>query len=1414
MTTKDELLSPDYLFEVSWEVCNKVGGIYTVIATKSLYLKSELGRHHILVGPDVWMNTESNPDFLEDSTLFKGWRLKAQEEGIRVRVGRWNVPGKPYAILVDYKSFLPRQNEILTEYWKRFGVDSLTGNWDYRESAIFGYAAGRVIESFCLYNLDPSDKVVAQFHEWQTGSGLLYLKGSSLPVATVFTTHATIIGRCVAGNNLELYNGMDSYNGDQMAQRFNVIARHSLEKKSAQNADVFTTVSDTTARECAQFLERKVDVTTPNGFEDSFTPATPEDYDNARSEARAKLIEVAAAMSGAPVEPNAVLIGIGGRYEYRNKGLDVFLDAMAALKRSEDVIKPVHAFIMIPSGHNGPDKNLLAKLSGQGAAEYTTQVSHVLQHPEWDTISRRLGELGIFNAPDDKVKVYFVPSYLNGDDGVFNKSYYDLLVGLDATFFPSYYEPWGYTPLESLAFSIPTLTTSLAGFGLWVRDYYKKEHPGISVIDRNDRNYQSVVDGVMDRIKEISSLDREGRAVYMESAKDVARIALWQNQIEYYKQAYSLALKKIIGSMGNFPAIKAKKTMDYEKIQIDAPTWKSVMVTRHLPEALSGLETLCKNLWWCWNDSAKALFKAVDADLWHSSGHNPMVILDKVSLRRYKELAKDKAFLEQLSAVMDEFNAYMELKKQRTEPSVAYFCMEYGLDTSLKIYSGGLGILAGDYLKETSDMNVNLVAVGLLYRYGYFTQRLTAQGNQVADYDAQDFLKIPAEPVMDAEGNWLTTSVEFPGRNLTARIWKVNVGRTDLYLLDTDWEANIPEDRQVTHQLYGGNWENRLKQELLLGVGGIRALRALGLNPQIYHCNEGHAAFIGMERLREYIQKDNLDFNEALEVVRASSLFTTHTPVPAGHDAFDEGILRQYIGHYPENLKVSWESVMGLGKLDGRNTSEKFSMSILAANISQNVNGVSMLHGKVSQDIFANMYPGYLPEELHVSYVTNGVHYPTWASKEWKKLHAKVFGDEFKTHHYDKKCFEGVYNLSDEEVWNTRKLLKSTLINVIRERFSNPALCSHYSPRQIVQIKKTLRDDVLTIGFARRFATYKRATLLFSDLDRLDKIVNNPACPVQFIFAGKAHPADGAGQDLIKQIVEISKQPRFLGKIVFVPGYDITLAKRLVQGVDVWLNNPTRPQEASGTSGEKASMNGVMHFSAPDGWWVEGYKAGAGWALPMERTYDDQNYQNELDSATIYSIFENDIVPAYYNIDRTTGRSSEWIGYIKNTIAQVACNFTTNRMLTDYCNQYYVPQAERTVKLVADDYAAARQIAAWKKMVRKQWNNIEVVSYTSPDSSYSLSLDSALKSEVVLNLGLLKPEDIGVEMLLTTSDAKGALHIQEKIEFNLVDFNEGQATFQASILPERTGMYHVATRIYPKNPALPHRQDCQLVKWL
>ena len=546
---KTELIKPDYLFEVSWEVCNKVGGIYTVVATKSLYLKSEYNRHHIMVGPDVWMDTDSNPDFLEDPTLYRAWRLQAASEGLRVRVGRWNVPGKPTAILVDFKQFLTSQNEILTEFWKKFQVDSLTGNWDYRESALFGYAAGRVIESFYRFNLDSSDKVVAQFHEWMTGTGLLYLKSVQVPIATVFTTHATVIGRCIAGNNLPLYDGLLGYNADEKARQFNVVARHSLEKKAAQYSDVFTTVSDITAQECRQFLGRPVDVVTPNGFEPSFTPATDEEYEEQRAAARNRLVEVAAAMSGEAVPENAVLIGIGGRYEWKNKGIDVFIEAMNRLGRDRNLNKQVLALVEVPAWVGEPREDLVERLSSNEKFDTPLEcpvITHWLNDMSHDNVTGMMKYHDMWNRPEDKVKLIFVPCYLDGKDGVINISYYDVIIGKDLSVYPSYYEPWGYTPLESVAFHVPCVTTSLSGFGMWansVKGGNSTIMDGVEVIRRTDYNYSEVADRIKETVSDFSLLSDKEVEEIRKKAKKLSDKALWKNFIKYYYEAYDIALK-------------------------------------------------------------------------------------------------------------------------------------------------------------------------------------------------------------------------------------------------------------------------------------------------------------------------------------------------------------------------------------------------------------------------------------------------------------------------------------------------------------------------------------------------------------------------------------------------------------------------------------------------------------------------------------------------------------------------------------------------------------------------------------------------------------------------------------------------------------------------------------------------------
>ena len=834
------------------------------------------------------------------------------------------------------------------------------------------------------------------------------------------------------------------------------------------------------------------------------------------------------------------------------------------------------------------------------------------------------------------------------------------------------------------------------------------------------------------------------------------------------------------------------------KIKSNDPIWKEVYSQSKLPQSLEVLREMSTNLWWVWNHEGAKLFGKIDPELWKKTEGNPVVLLQNLSFKRIEEILADDELMAEIKKVYKDFRTYIDVKPDTTKPSIAYFSMEYGLTNVLKIYSGGLGILAGDYLKEASDNNIDMCAVGFLYRYGYFTQTLSMDGQQIANYEAQNFSSLPLVQVMDEHGEPMVVEVPYPGRKVYANIWKVNVGRIPLYLMDTDIPQNSEWDRSITHQLYGGDWENRMKQEYLLGIGGILMLNKLGIKKQVYHCNEGHAALINVQRLVDYIQKDGLSFNQALEVVRASSLYTVHTPVPAGHDYFDEDLFGRYMGEFPNKLGISWQEFIDMGRVNP-GSNEKFCMSTFALNTCQEANGVSWLHGKVSQRMFAPIWKGYFPEELHVGYVTNGVHMPTWAATEWKKFFYSRFHKNFYKDQSNQKYWEAIQSMPDEEIWEIRKTLKNKLIKYIKNEYKTTWLKNQGDPAKVVSILDKINPNALLIGFARRFATYKRAHLLFTDLNRLAKIVNNEQFPIQFVFSGKAHPADGGGQ----------------GLIIFLENYDMRLARHLISGVDVWLNTPTRPLEASGTSGEKAEMNGVLNLSVLDGWWYEGYREGAGWALTDKRTYDNQQYQDQLDAATIYNLLESEVIPTYY-AKNSKGYSPDWVQYIKNSMSQIAYDYTMKRMLDDYIDRFYNKLAKRSAVLVKDNFAKAKEIAAWKEEVAAHWDCCEVCSFTS-DADFAAN-GPVVGKEASFSLVVDRHElqgMIGVEAIITKEDTeKHEPKIVDKYEFKLVKEEGTKMFFELKATPVEAGSQKIGFRMFPKNPNLPHRMDFAFVRWI
>lgn len=1403
-------MSADYIFETAWEICNKVGGIYTVLSTKAATVVKQYQDKYICVGPDL--SKENNHDFVEDASLYRNWREVAQQEGLKIRVGRWRICGSPVVVLVDFTPFFEKKNDILTQFWLNYKLDSISGQWDYIEPALFGYAAGRVIESFYNFYCNSMDKIIAHFHEWMTGTGILHLKSVAPQIATVFTTHATVLGRCIAGNGLPLYGNIGQYAPADTAARFGVQSKFSLESMSARHADAYTTVSDITDCECGAFFDHPADVISINGFENDFVPQG-DAFTEKRAIARQKLLSVASALMQQNLPHDALLVINSGRYEFKNKGIDVFIKSLHKLSEANPA-RTIVAFLTVPAGHSGKRTDLLKRMEEPISdkpilGDFAT---HVLHDPFNDPILKSLHELGLNNTPENNVKVVYVPVYLDGADGIFNLNYYDMLIGFDLSVFPSYYEPWGYTPLESIAFGVPTITTSLAGFGLWVRDNFRNQQ-SVLVIERTDDNDEEVVSNIAEQIAVFANYDSQTKSELNGIAMEMAQKALWTNLYDNYLKAYDIALSKSNMRYSQYQNKTSNIKQMVEHIRRETPDWKRISIKSHLPETLEKLEKLSENLWWSWTFEARELFEEIAGPtLWRECQENPVHLLQILPLERLQNFAQNESYLAKLEEVYRRFRTYMDTPCTRPEKKIAYFSMEFGISNELKIFSGGLGMLAGDYLKEASDCNVNMIGVGLLYRYGYFTQQISARGEQVNLYPPQSFSKLPITPLKDENGDWRKISLAMPGRNLYARIWRVDVGRIPLYLLDTDFDENWSEDRGVTATLYGGDQENRLKQELLLGIGGMRMLEVLGEKPTLFHLNEGHAAFLNLERIYQVMQTEQVNLQIAIEMVKATSLYTTHTPVPAGHDAFSEDLMRVYFASYPDRYHISWETFMGYGRKRDEYTSDKFSMSILACHFSQEINGVSRIHGRVSREMFADLYEGRFAEESHIGYVTNGVHYPTWAHKKWQRLHRQVFGPEFENDRSNPAIWDKINQVDDFMLWDIKQELRKEMIAHVKMLLNEQMRRRNESPALIDKTLKSIRDDVLTIGFARRFATYKRAHLLFTNVERLKQLLCNKEKPVQFIFAGKAHPHDKAGQDLITRIIELARVPEFVGKIIFVENYDMILAKKLVSGCDVWLNTPTRPLEASGTSGEKAIMNGVLNFSVLDGWWAEGYVPGAGWAIKEQITYRDNRLQDELDASTLYATIEEEIVPAFYQ--RTDDIPTTWVTMMKNCFTQISPHYTMKRQLDDYYSKFYHRLEERQAILAENGLQNARELLKWKERILSEWNNIVCLDVTRPSQlNNTFYVGDELSVQVTLKIGALTSDDLKVEMIFAEEDEYHQIHLFEKYHFDCIQEENGIAVYRCNINAKNVGLWNCAIRIIPQNRLLPHDLDFNIVKW-
>lgn len=842
-------------------------------------------------------------------------------------------------------------------------------------------------------------------------------------------------------------------------------------------------------------------------------------------------------------------------------------------------------------------------------------------------------------------------------------------------------------------------------------------------------------------------------------------------------------------------------------------------VLPNIPPQLKPVLKIAYNLWWTWTPEAIDLFRWVDNDIWEECNHNPIAMLGKISPTRYDELVKDEAFLRHMEQVNEDLETYLnhptwfDKKHQDSfQGKIAYFSFEYGLHESLSLYSGGLGVLSGDHLKSSSELGIPLVGVGLIYRYGYFKQYLNIDGWQQEFYIDNDFENLPMTLKRDKNNMPILIAVELPGRAVYAQIWELKVGRVSLYLLDTNIDVNSLEDQEITHKLYGGDLDMRIKQEILLGIGGVRALEALGEEATVFHMNEGHSAFLVFERARILMQREGLTFNEARDVVSASSLFTTHTPVPAGIDLFSPDMIAHYFGDYARRLGIPLGELIGLGRLHPRDINEQFSMPYLAFNFADRSNGVSKLHGKVSRDMWRKLWPD-LPDKLvPLRHVTNGVHTSTWLSDEMAKLYDRYLGPQVLDDPMDQTSWKKVEKIPDSELWRSKERLRERLVAFARRKIKDQLKRRGASSSSIFGADEILDPRALTIGFARRFATYKRAALLFSDPERLSKILNDRDRPVQIIFAGKAHPKDDAGKRLIRKIVHMANKEEFRRRMVFLEDYSMEIARYLVQGVDVWMNTPRRPQEASGTSGMKCPPNAGLNLSILDGWWVEGYNGKNGWAIGSGEEYKDTEYQDRVEAEALYELLEREVIPSFYKRG-VDGLPREWMRLMKESISTLTPYFSTNRMVSEYFEYVYLPAQIQWTQLTNNNMEMAHKMETWKSYINANWHDV-YISQVYPDAAKQLNVGDSLKIHALVNLGDLKPDDVNVALFHGALDSKGDILEGLRVWMTAGDDKvDGMYHFVGEIDCEDAGQRGYAVCIYPQTQKLSRRFEKALIKW-
>ncbi len=1407
-----------HLFEVSWEVCNKVGGIHTVLASKARHAVAEFGDNYYAIGPLL----DNNHGFIEEP--FPGAEAlvsKLRELGITVRAGRWNVGGRPRCLLVGFNNVVRNQEKLLYLLWEDYGVDSMFGQWDYVEPVQFSTVCGMVIEAFST-QIGEDAELYAQFHEWMTGAGLLYLKKHAPNISTIFTIHSTVLGRAVSSTGVDLVRVLDDIDPMQEAKRHAASAKFSMEGVSARQADCFTAVSDVTAKEALALLGVSPSVVTPNGFDIEGIPDFSTET-KVFDEKRRAVLDFASRFLGKELAPDkTLLVSTAGSYEFQNKGIDLLLESLRQLdvelrSRRGDGTNVVALFLVV-GRHAGPQQEALRRLQTDIDASNTGGliVTHALTDKSNDPILGACRRLGLQNTSENRCNVIFVPAFLDGDDGVLNIPYYDVLAGCDLGVYPSKYEPWGYTPLESIAYAVPAVSTDLAGFGTWILEHLA-DRPGVRVLGRTS-SFDEATGQLRGWLKETLSWNKSTWREWKSGARSIAAELGWPRFFHYYVQAYHKArLAKEDRITGMHKQAEEAPQLYIAPTNSALPRMRPFSVVSQLPEELSELETLAYSLWWVWEPPARELFQRLDPVIWTEVGHNPVAFLQHVDDVRINEALNNRSYMQLYKDVVERFKQAASdrtcridgMKYVTHDRPVAYFSMEFGIHECLPIYSGGLGILSGDHLKTASDLRLPLVGVGLLYKFGYFVQRITREGEQVPVYEENNFAEMPIRPVRDSEGQKIKISVELPGRVVWAQVWVIHVRSVPLCLMDSDVEENSQKDRLLTSKLYDSSTRERIEQEIMLGIGGVRTLRALKVTPSVYHLNEGHSAFLLLEQLRLLMNEQGLDFESAREVVRSRSVFTTHTPVPAGNERHNKSLVENYLRSYVDQWGISWEQFWNLGHVFSGEDSD-YEMTVLALKLCSRYNGVSRLHGEVARGMWHQVWHGFLNQETPISSITNGVHVGSWVADDIRALLETYTGMPLAQALRDPSVWERIEDIPNNVLWETHSRLKAWLLETVRQSVQGHWTREGEEPEMLEQLRVRLNPAALTIGFARRIATYKRPLLVLKDLERLRDLVRHATYPVQILFAGKAHPADKQAASLIKEIVRISKQPEFLGRVVFLEGYDIRLARALVSGVDLWLNNPIRPMEASGTSGMKAALNGVINCSILDGWWEECYEANeeCGWSIGKGIVLENRETQDRIDSGNLYDLLEGRVIPAFYNRN-ARNIPEQWTKRMKAAMRGALEQFTAARMLKEYATSMYEPAAKHGAVLAKSNFAKARELGEWKKKLPVRFSSLALreVRLEGIEGNV-LNVNDSLRVTALVEPGRLRPAELQLEIVVEDRDGEVSCTALKhtRTQDSLLEF-QGQFT------PPRTGQYKYGIRAIPVHRELVTKLESNLVSW-